>query len=172
MAEIVRLSSEDLAAVAAELAGVLSDVVEGGNSVGFLAPLDPGAAEEWWKGLEPAVAGGRVLVWAARRDGRIEGTVQLRLNDMPNGSHRAEVAKLMVRRRARGAGLGRALLAAAERAAGEAGVTLLVLDTETGSPAERLYRADGWTRVGVIPDYAADPAGVLRSTTYFYKLLA
>ncbi|TXS34783.1 N-acetyltransferase, partial [Streptomyces sp. OR43] len=49
------------------------------------------------------------------------------------------------------------------------GVTLLVLDTESGSPAEWLYRSAGWTECGSVPDYAADPAGVLKPTTFYYK---
>jgi hypothetical protein len=43
--------------------------------------------------------------------------------------------------------------------------------TETGSPAERLYATAGWTRVGAIPQYATDPAGVPQSTTIFYESL-
>jgi ribosomal protein S18 acetylase RimI-like enzyme len=81
------------------------------------------------------------------------------------------LVKLMVHRAARGRGLGRTLLETAETAAVEAGVTLLHLDTETDSPAERLYGSAGWTRAGVIPDYAADPGGVLRPTTLYYKRL-
>ncbi|MEV4195555.1 GNAT family N-acetyltransferase, partial [Streptomyces toxytricini] len=59
--------------------------------------------------------------------------------------------------------------AEAEDAAARAGVRLLFLDTETGSGAERLYRAAGWTEAGTIPDYAADPAGRLHPTTLYYK---
>ncbi|MDV9188111.1 hypothetical protein R6L23_07765 [Streptomyces sp. SR27] len=51
------------------------------------------------------------------------------------------------------------------------GLTLLVLDTQTDSPAERLYRGAGWTAAGTIPDFAADPSGVLRPTTLYYKRL-
>jgi GNAT superfamily N-acetyltransferase len=75
----------------------------------------------------------------------------------------------MVLRAQRGRGLGRDLLAVAEKGAADRGATLLVLDTQTDSPAERLYRASGWTAVGVIPDYATDPNGVPQPTTYFYK---
>lgn len=53
---------------------------------------------------------------------------------------------------------GRLLTALEEQAAG-LGLRLLVLDTETDSPAERLYETAGWTRVGSVPDYATDPAG-------------
>ena len=39
------------------------------------------------------------------------------------------------------------------------------------SPAERLYATARWTRVGAIPQYATDPAGVPQSTTIFYESL-
>ncbi|MFF4394656.1 GNAT family N-acetyltransferase [Streptomyces sp. NPDC001480] len=156
----------------AGLAGLLADTVAGGASVGFLAPLDPGQAAAWWRERAAAVAAGHLAVWAALDGaGRVTGTVSLAFPDKPNSRHRAELVKLMVHRDARGQGLGRELLATAEQAAGAAGITLLHLDTETGSPAEHLYRSAGWTRAGVIPDYAASPAGVLRPTTLYYKHL-
>nr|WP_243869577.1 GNAT family N-acetyltransferase [Amycolatopsis granulosa] len=148
---------------------VLADCTNGGASVGFLAPLDPAESAAWWAGLAGDVAEGRVLVWAAWDGARLVGTVQLRPAPLPNAPHRAELAKLLVHRDARGHGLGRALLAEAEHAARAAGITLLVLDTETGSPAERLYRSAGWTEAGTVPGYAADPGGTLKPTTFFYK---
>ncbi|MGW0415937.1 N-acetyltransferase family protein [Streptomyces collinus] len=155
------------------LALLLADTVAGGASVGFLAPLTPAAADAWWRERADAVAAGRLQVWAAEDGaGRPAGTVGLAMPDKPNSRHRAELVKLMVHRRARGAGLGRLLLATAEQAAAAAGLTLLHLDTETGSPAERLYRSAGWTRAGTIPDYAANPAGELCPTTLYYKRLA
>jgi hypothetical protein len=57
----------------------------------------------------------------------------------------------------------------AEVAARLAGKTLLVLDTVTGSNAEKLYTRLGWTRVGVIPNYALVPDGSWCDTTIFYK---
>ncbi|WP_447004019.1 GNAT family N-acetyltransferase [Saccharothrix isguenensis] len=168
-AELVELTSAGVLACADGLADVLLDVVEGGASVGFLGPLSRDEAVEWWRALAAPVANGVLVLWVARDGERVLGTVQLRFAAMPNGAHRAEVAKLLVHRDARRAGLGRALLDVAERAAAERGVTLLVLDTETGSAAEPLYRRAGWTEVGVIPDYATDPTGVPRPTTVFYK---
>ncbi|NEB74805.1 GNAT family N-acetyltransferase [Streptomyces sp. SID14478] len=150
---------------------LLADVVHGGASLGFLDGLTAAAAADWWRARASAVERGALAVWAAldEASGRCLGTVSLAFNDWPNGRHRAEILKLMVHGSARGKGLARTLLATAERAAADAGITLLVLDTETGSPAEPLYRSAGWTTVGVIPDYAADPAGVPRPTTLFYK---
>ncbi|MFF0200521.1 GNAT family N-acetyltransferase [Streptomyces sp. NPDC005017] len=168
---VTRLDAAQLLSCADELARLLTDTVEGGASIGFLAPMDPGAALAWWRERAAAVAEGQLGVWIARDGDRVVGTVGLALPDKPNSRHRAEVVKLMVHRDARGRGLGRALLTVAEEAAAAAGITLLHLDTETDSPAERLYRSAGWTRAGVIPDYAATPAGVLRGTTIYYRRL-
>jgi GNAT superfamily N-acetyltransferase len=154
------------------LADLLVDTVDGGASVGFLAPLDRPAAVAWWKERAEGVAAGRLAVWAAHDGDRVVGTVSLDFPDKPNSRHRAELVKLMIHRDARGQGLGRRLLVTAEEAAAAAGVTLLHLDTETDSPAELLYRTAGWARAGVIPDYAANPAGHLRPTTLYYKHLA
>jgi GNAT superfamily N-acetyltransferase len=88
-----------------------------------------------------------------------------------NQPHRADVAKMLVHRRARRRGLGAALMQAAEAAARDAGKTLLVLDTVTGGDAARLYARLGWQRCGEIPGYALWPRGGLCSTTYFYKPL-
>jgi hypothetical protein len=51
------------------------------------------------------------------------------------------------------------------------GKTLLVLDTVTGSDAERLYRRLGWQRCGEIPGYALWPDGRPCPTTVFFKQL-
>ncbi|MEU6993980.1 GNAT family N-acetyltransferase [Streptomyces sp. NPDC046465] len=180
---VTRLDSEQLRASADSLADLLVDTVRGGNSLGFLADLDRATAAAWWHGLGPAVGEGRLAVWVVRGEGtdagrvtgtdagRVTGTVGVAFVDKPNGRHRAEIVKLMVHPSARGQGLARALLTVAEEAAAQAGVTLLVLDTETGSPAETFYRKAGWTRSGTIPDYATDPAGTPRPTTLFHKRL-
>jgi len=86
-----------------------------------------------------------------------------------NQPHRADIAKMQVHRSARRRAHTAALMRAAEDAAREAGKTLLVLDTVTGSDAERLYTRLGWHRCGVIPDYALWPNGGLCSTTVFYR---
>ncbi|MGW0823481.1 N-acetyltransferase family protein [Streptomyces sp. NPDC002845] len=169
MTVISRLDGTELLARADELADLLTDTVHGGASIGFLAPLDHAAAVAWWKGRAAAVSAGELAVWVARDGDRVLGTVSLAFPDKPNSRHRAELVKLMVHRDGRGQGLGRTLLTTAERAAADVGVTLLHLDTETDSPAESLYRSAGWTWVGMIPDYAASPDGVLRPTSLYYK---
>jgi GNAT superfamily N-acetyltransferase len=151
------------------LSDVLSDCVEGGASVGFMVPLPRGKAEAFWRSvLESAARGERVVLVAEEATGAIVGTVQVIWAQFENQPHRADVAKMLVHRRAQRQGIGAALLAAAEHCALSAGRTLLVLDT-AGSDAERLYAREGWQRVGVIPGYALWPAGGLCPTTVFFK---
>lgn len=166
---MIRLDEARLPRDARALADLLADTVHGGASVGFLAPLDRAEAVAWWEERAADVAAGRLAVWGAYDGDRVLGTVSLAFPGKANSRHRAEIVKLMVHPEARGQGLGRSLLATAEDAAAAAGVTLLHLDTETGSPAEHLYRSAGWTAIGAIPDYAASPDGELRPTTIYYK---
>ena len=110
------------------------------------------------------------MLAASDASGSIVGTVQILLAQPENQPHRADVAKMLVRRRARRQGVGAALLAAAESCARDAGKTLLVLDTASGE-AERLYAKLGWQRCGIIPGYALLPQGGLCDTTIFYRQL-
>jgi GNAT superfamily N-acetyltransferase len=164
-----RLSPDGFADAVPGLACLLADAVAGGASLGFLAPFGLDEAAGWWRSQEGAVADGSLVVWTCGAAERIDGTVSLSFDRTQNGRHRAHVGKLIVHRNARGRGLGRALLGTAERAAAAAGSTLLMLDTETGSPAEQLYRTAGWTCYGVVPRYAFNAGGALRDCSFFHK---
>ena len=152
------------------LVDVLIDCVEGGASVSFMWPLTRARARAFWQRVAQGVAASeRALVVAEDAEG-ICGTVQLILDQPENQPHRADLAKMLVHRRARCHGLGAALMRAAEAAARDCGKTLLVLDTASDA-AERLYEREGWVRVGVIPGYALLPHGGPCATTYFYRNL-
>ncbi|MFC4061774.1 GNAT family N-acetyltransferase [Planomonospora corallina] len=153
------------------LAALLTAAVADGASLGFLAPLTQEDAAHWWHAQTPAVTDGTLTVWTAHHHGQLTGTIGLTTAPKANGRHRAEIIKLMVHPRARRRGLARTLLTTAEHAAAQTGITLLLLDTETGSAAEHLYTTAGWTRYGTVPRYAADPAGSLRDCSFFYKEL-
>jgi GNAT superfamily N-acetyltransferase len=152
-----------------ELAAVLIDCVEGGASVSFMLPISRETATAFWRMVADGVAAGERVLVVAEDEAGICGTVQLVLDLPENQPHRADLAKMLVHRRARRHGLGAALMRAAEDAARAHGRTLLVLDTVTGGDAERLYARLGWTRVGVIPRYAKMPDGAWCSTTVFYR---
>jgi ribosomal protein S18 acetylase RimI-like enzyme len=152
------------------LTDLLIDCVDGGASVSFMQPLTRERALAFWRRVgESAARGERVLLVAEDASG-VVGTVQVILDQPENQPHRADVAKMLVHRRARRRGWGERLMRAAEREAQAAGKTLLVLDTASAD-AERLYGRLGWQRAGVIPGYALLPQGGLCDTTYFYRRL-
>jgi len=153
------------------LTDVLMDCVEGGASVSFMHPLTRERAVEFWRRVAQAVAAGERALLVAEDEEGLCGTVQL-IFDLPeNQPHRADLAKMLVHRRARRRGLGAALMRAAEVTAQACGKTLLVLDAVTGGDGARLYERLGWVRVGDIPGYALFPVGGLCSTTFYYREL-
>jgi GNAT superfamily N-acetyltransferase len=169
---ITRIEGAAYEAATAELGELLAEVVNAGASVGFLRPLSATTAAAWWRSIGDGVRAGHIIVLLARVDGRCAGTVQLRLAAMPNQTHRADVAKMLVHPAMRRRGMGAALMSAIEREARQRARMLLVLDTESGSEAERFYSALGWARAGLIPRYAKDADGAMQPTTIFYKELA
>jgi GNAT superfamily N-acetyltransferase len=153
------------------LAAVLADCVAGGASVSYMHPFSHADARAAFEGFAREVEAGRRLLLAAFDGERVVGTVQVLLSFPPNQPHRGEIAKLLVHRSARRRGVAQALMEEAEQEARRAGKTLLVLDTVTGDPAERLYTRLGWVTVGVIPGYALYPDGRPCDTTVFWKAL-
>lgn len=157
---------------AGALAELLVDCVDGGASVGFLSPLSVAKARAWWDSVSPGIASGeRWLLVARAQDDVVLGTVQVIPAAFENQPERADVAKMLVHRRARRRGVGLALLRAAEALALAAGRTLLVLDT-AGDEAARLYARAGWRRCGTVPRYALWPDGRPCATQFFFRDLA
>lgn len=169
---IRQLSPDEARSLVPALAGILLDCVQGGASVSFMDSLSRTEAEAFFDTVARGVAEGNRILLAAFNGPEPIGTVQVLTATPPNQPHRADVAKLLVLRSARGQGVGSRLVKAAEEAARQAGRILLTLDTVTGDPGEGLYLKLGWTRVGVIPNYALYPDGRWCDTTIFYKQLA
>ena len=167
--EIRRLDAAGAEARLAELADILVDAVASGASVNFMAGFPHSEAAAFWRAQLPGLADGSRRLFVADDGRRRVGTVVLALAPQPNAPHRAEIGKMLVRSDQRRRGLGRKLLAAAEAGAEEAGRTLLLLDTESGSAGDRLYRRCGWIAYGRVPDHAYRPDGALAETTMFYK---
>lgn len=154
-----------------KLAALLQNAATNGASVGFLLPLSDEDALAYWQDVAKAIEDLHRILLIAKMDDELTGTVQLDLASRANGSHRAEIVKLMVHTSFRGQGIAQALMNAIEAEAKSASRTTLVLDTREGDPSERLYAKLGYQRAGMIPEYARSTNGKLHSTVFMYKLL-
>lgn len=166
------LPAEEARARAGDLANILRDAIEGGASVSFMAGFSHADSQAFFAKAASEVAAGRRAIFGAWDGDELVGTVQLLLDTPPNQPHRAEIAKMLVVRKARRRGFARSLMLAAEAEARARGRTLLTFDTMAGSAAEKLYLGLGYVRVGEIPGYALWPDGSgPGATAIFYKLL-
>ncbi|OLL28051.1 GNAT family N-acetyltransferase [Burkholderia sp. SRS-W-2-2016] len=171
-ATIRRIDATEAAASIEALADVLIDCVEGGASVSFMLPISRDTARAFWRNVSDGLARGeRALLIARDHSGEIVGTVQLITAQPENQPHRADVAKMLVHRKARRRGIAHALMSEVEHVARAESKSVLLLDTVTGADAERLYQRAGWQRVGDVPNYALMPDGALCGTTFYCKQL-
>lgn len=150
-----------------ELAEMLIQVVEDGASIGFLPPLKLTEAIGYWE----SVISPDVILLVATMGDQLAGSVQVHLCMKPNGSHRAEIAKLMTHPLYRRNGIGRLLMQRAEEISKQSGRTLLVLDTRDKDPSNHLYSSLGFMQAGQIPQYARSASGDLDATNLYYKNL-
>lgn len=150
-----------------ELSELLIQVVEDGASIGFLPPLDPSAATLYWYN----VLAPDVILFVATMNDIIVGSVQIHLSIKANGTHRAEIAKLMTHPNYRRNGIARSLMQKAEERAKQEDRSLLVLDTREGDPSNLLYTSMGYIQAGRIPSYAISANGELHATIFYYKVI-
>jgi GNAT superfamily N-acetyltransferase len=169
--EVLRLDGPEVRRRIKEFGGMLVDCVEGGASVSFMPPFGQADAAAFWLSVADDCDRGKRIVIAALMDSIAVGTVQILPVQIPNQPHRAEVAKLLVHRRARRRGIAKALMIRAETEAKALKRSLLTFDTTTGDAAEQLYLSLGYVRAGIIPNYAYKPDGMLIDTSVFYKLI-
>jgi GNAT superfamily N-acetyltransferase len=169
--EVVRLKGAEVRRRIEEFSSILVDCVEGGAGVSFMPPFGKADAAAFWLSVADDCEAGKRIVIAALMDSVAVGTVQIVPVQIPNQPHRAEVAKLLVHRRARRLGIARALMTRAEAEARAVKRSLLTFDTTTGDAAEQLYLSLGYVRAGIIPNYAYMPDGRLIDTSVFYKLI-
>ena len=151
------------------LSTILVEVVANGGSVGFMHPLSPVEAINFWTSSLAAADGGERIILGAFDGDELVATVTLLLGLPPNQPHRAEIAKMMTRLSYRGRGIAKALLQAAEQLAIERNRSLLVLDTAQEEGASGLYEKQGFTLTGIIPGYALKPHGGLTATMIYWK---
>ncbi|MDF2815155.1 MAG: GCN5-related N-acetyltransferase, partial [Paenibacillus sp.] len=100
-----------------ELCELLIKVVEDGASIGFLPPLDLTEASIYWEN----VINPEVILYVAKVNNEIVGSIQLHLCGKQNGAHRAEIAKLMTHPDFRRRGIATLLMNQAEQRAQQEG---------------------------------------------------
>jgi ribosomal protein S18 acetylase RimI-like enzyme len=150
-----------------QLSELLVKVVDDGASIGFLPPMKLSEARQYWQTvLKPDV-----ILFIAKINNEIVGTIQVHLCTKQNGLHRAEIAKLMTSPNARRKGVARSLMKVAEERAINEGRTLLVLDTREGDPSNLLYQSLCYIPAGKIPNFALSGEGELDTTVIDYKIL-
>lgn len=154
-----------------QLIDLLVQAVDGGASIGWLPPMQPSAAEDYWRGRIAAIHAGTCILLLVWDHNAIVGTAQLGLEQRENGNHRAEVQKVIVHPDHRRRGIARQLMHALEEQAIQHNRSLLFLDTREGDPAEALYRGLGYVRVGAIPNYVRATGGGFEATVVYYKIL-
>jgi acetyltransferase len=169
--EIAELSADEVRAAADELGRLLLDAHASGMALGLAGPLTAEHAREVWVETAATLDARKRVLLVAREAGAVVGTVQIVRAESENGQHRAEIQRLAVRSDRRGAGIGRALLAAAAEHSREMGLRLLWLTTHEDTGSDRFYEAVGWTRLGAMPLYSARPDGTLAGGAIYYIVL-
>lgn len=154
-----------------ELAGILVDAVAHGASVNFLAGFSQADGEAFWRSQLAGIAAGEKRLFVAEAGGRLVGTVML------DTCASAECAASRRDRQDAGAfrlpppGPRTAAAAGSRDDGAREGAELLLLDTESGSAGEMLYRDCGWTPFGSVPGHSLRPEGRPAKTVFFYKRL-
>jgi GNAT superfamily N-acetyltransferase len=158
-AEITRLTVAEIRTNVVALSRLVRDGFATGAALGFLAPLTDARLAAFWASVADEVAAERRVVLGAGPPYAAIGTVQLILDQADNGGHRCELAKLAVRADARGAGVGRSLVEAAEQVAAEIGRPTIELTTHADTPPVDFYLHLGYVTVGRLPHWAVAPSG-------------
>jgi len=142
-------------------------ILEGGG-FGFVSPPERDWLERYWRGV--LLVPERSL-FVARREGGLCGSVQLVAPPRNNEAQKSIVAvqHLFVAPWARGTGVGRRLMEAAEAEAQKRRFKVINLDVrDTQTRAIAMYEALGYKRWGVHPKYA-HVRGRWVPGIYFYK---
>jgi len=169
--EIERLDPQQGQTALPELVSLLQDAVDSDASLGFWKPMEAERATQYWQGVFKKLAEGYQMLLVARQGGKIVGTAQLELNQKQNGSHRAEIQKVLVHRTARRQGIAQALMLELEGIAKASQRKIIVLDTLRDGGAEPLYLKLGYIKAGVVPAWTIEVDGTYGDTVFYYRWL-
>ncbi|KAI1386393.1 acyl-CoA N-acyltransferase [Hypoxylon trugodes] len=146
----------------------------------FLPPLEDAKLQKYWEDVVKEIDSGTRFIsillnesesGTKAKGSELVGVITLIMPPSETGPFRGIVEKLFVSPDFRGKGGSRLLMNHLEAEALKRGRTLLMLDTEIGSAAEKVYPRLGFTEVGRIPRYGISPAGGLKDEVFYYKHL-
>ena len=153
-----------------ELVQATEDAIREGIGFNWVIPPGKDILETYWKGV--LVVPERVL-FAGRVDGTLSGSIQL-LKPGPSketSSFSASIEGHFVAPWARGHGLAKHLLEAAEREARSQGFSVLKLSVrETQERAIRIYEEHGYVLWGILPTYEFVNAKMIAGRFYYKNL--
>ena len=161
------VTADEFPSLVPKLVDLLIDIVDDGASLGFVPPVVPAAARNYWIARGPELAAGSRVLVGVFRDGQLAGSGQLWLPSLPNALHRADVQKVFVGRTLRGRGVGASLMAALHASASQRGRSLLLLNARR-HVADRFYKPLGYQEVGVIPGYSLGSNGARIDSVSLY----
>lgn len=142
--KIVMLNAATLPVYRDDLACLLIEASRQGISAGLPCTFEHQEAEDTFHDLRPALSHNELLLWIARDEQGVAGTLLLDLTRSSDTPYQAEVSTLLVCSRARRRGIGRLLLRESENKAQDLRYSLLSSDMQSGSGAEAFYRAQGY----------------------------
>ena len=163
---ISELNASDLE----DLCIATEDSIREGIGFNWLSPPNRDVLESYWRGV--LVVPERIM-FAGRLEGTLAASIQL-VKPAPSKQTTAFCATIayhFVAPWARGHGLAKALLMAAEKEARELGFSVLTLNVrETQEAAIKIYHESGFTRWGIMPYYEMVGES-MTAGHYFYKNL-
>ena len=153
-----------------ELVTATEDAIREGIGFNWVLPPGKDMLETYWKGV--LVVPERVL-FGGRLDGTLVGSIQL-VKPGPSketSSFAASIEAHFIAPWARGHGLAKMLLQAAEREARVQGYSVLKLSVrDTQEAAITLYEENGYTHWGTLPYYEFESARMIAGRFYYKNL--
>ena len=124
-----------------------------GGAIGWMSPPTRAETDQWLAGVFASIAAGDGALCTAWRDGRLVAMGAWLRDQVPYFRHLAELVKIMVDPRARGAGLGRLVTRALIASAAAAGIETMILGVRGNNHlAIQLYAELGFVEWGRLPD--------------------
>lgn len=164
--QVTELSAADLQ----DLCDATDEAIAAGGGFGWVKLPAHEVIERYWKGVLTMPSR---LLFVARLDGAICGTCQLMTPPRSNEAQAFSVSLMtnFVAPWARGHGLARMLVEAAEKKALADGFSVINLDVrETQERAIKLYESMGYILFGTHPCYALVDETIIRGL-YYYKII-